>query len=30
MVITQRLESQTEIDGIPIVNIYDWLLEAMD
>lgn len=27
LVITQRYEAQTEIDGIPIVNIYDWLLE---
>lgn len=27
MVITQRFENQAEIDGIPIVNIYDWLLQ---
>ncbi len=27
MVITQRYEEQSEIDGIPIINIYDWLLE---
>lgn len=27
IVITQRFENQTEIDGIPIINIYDWLLE---
>jgi predicted AAA+ superfamily ATPase len=27
MVITQRFENQSEIDGIPILNIYDWLLE---
>ncbi len=27
MVITQRIEAQTEIDGIPIIHIYDWLLE---
>lgn len=27
MVITQRYEEKTEIAGIPIVHIYDWLLE---
>lgn len=27
MVITRRFENQTEIDGIPIIHIYDWLLE---
>jgi len=27
MVITQRLEKVTMIDGIPIINIIDWLLE---
>ncbi len=26
IVITQRYEDQNEIDGIPIINIYDWLL----
>lgn len=27
MVITQRFEEQTSIDGIPVIHIYDWLLE---
>ena len=27
MVITQKLEEQTMIDGIPIVNVIDWLLK---
>lgn len=26
IVITQKLENETEIDGIPIINIIDWLL----
>lgn len=27
IVITQQLEDQVEIDGIPIINVVDWLLE---
>lgn len=30
IVITQRYEEHTEIDGIPILNIHDWLLEETD
>lgn len=27
IIITQRLENEVEIDGIPIINVIDWLLE---
>jgi len=27
LVITQKLEDRTEVDGIPIINVIDWLME---